>query len=390
MLKILYITPFNPLSSNSGAKQRSKLFLEALCEIGYVDLVCFEKNDYPINSTNYKFSVKFFDNIPQSKKNKICKLINNLNILSIYSVYPKNKYCTGIISQILENNYYDFIVIRYLSTALMCGLIKNKKLIVDVDDLPEEKFSSLAKNNQIPFIRRIYYRLKSSLAKHYTKLFLKNIYHSFMPNKNQLLVSNSSYLPNIPNPGLNSEITQYKVFENLPHTVLFIGLLNYGPNYWGVDYFIKNIWEKIIEIVPGAVFKVIGRGLNEKKKKEWSKVKGVEVLGFVENIEKEYNNCRVVVVPIYHGAGTNIKVLEAMKMNTSVVASKYATRGFDDVLFDSKNILIAKNDIDFSKKVINLLCDKTLNESIRNNALNTINENFSFEKFKEVTKSIIH
>jgi glycosyltransferase involved in cell wall biosynthesis len=98
----------------------------------------------------------------------------------------------------------------------------------------------------------------------------------------------------------------------------------------------------------------------------------------------------VVIVPIYQGAGTNIKVLEAMYTNMPCVITQHASRGFEDILIDKQNVLIAQTDIEFADKVIAVLKDKNLNTYIKMNAYKTIENNFSYNSFRQAVHEHIH
>jgi glycosyltransferase involved in cell wall biosynthesis len=73
--------------------------------------------------------------------------------------------------------------------------------------------------------------------------------------------------------------------------------------------------------------------------------------------KSEYRKYKIVVVPIYYGSGTNIKVLEAMSMKRASVITDFVARGFKKDLIDNQYILIAKENQDFANKVIQLLFD---------------------------------
>jgi glycosyltransferase involved in cell wall biosynthesis len=67
-------------------------------------------------------------------------------------------------------------------------------------------------------------------------------------------------------------------------------------------------------------------------RREWQAVGGVEVLGHVEDLAAVYAKSRAVVVPMYDGGGTKIKVLEALAHNRCVLLTRYAHRGYEHTL----------------------------------------------------------
>ena len=120
---------------------------------------------------------------------------------------------------------------------------------------------------------------------------------------------------------------------------------------------------------------------------KWSKIEGVQYMGFVDDLQLEYLQAQVVVVPIYGGAGTNIKVLEAMQMRRPCVTTSYGVRGFSEYFEDNKEILIAENDTAFADNVVSLLKDEKKNHTIATNAYTAMTAHFSRKAFNEIVKN---
>ena len=119
---------------------------------------------------------------------------------------------------------------------------------------------------------------------------------------------------------------------------------------------------------------------------KWSEIKEVKYMGFVEDLKDEYREARIVVVPIYGGAGTNIKVLEAMQMRRPCVTTTYGVRGFSEYFSDSKELLIAEDDMTFAEKVVALMNDEKHNHDIATKAYYAMKAHFSRKAFNEIVK----
>lgn len=391
MKKILYICSNSPFEHSYGAQQRTNLLCDALCEVGHVDVVCFTSDREPVTILKTNCSVKYFGELPIKNKSKLIrrlnKTINFLSSFNAYSLYEKDSEACKITRDLISENQYDFIVVRYLHNAFACGLYNNKQIIVDVDDLPEQSILSYADTIKKSNIKKYQYKFYARRARFHTNRFLKQIKHSFFPNEEQCRWQNSSYLPNIPYPIEKLQIVNDNTNKFI---VLFVGLMSHTPNTIGVEYFINNVWPKVTTVLPSAVFKIVGKGVTSKQKEVWEEKNGVQVLGFVSDLKAEYNNSNVVVVPIYHGAGTNIKVLEAMYMHKASVISEFAVRGFGNDLINNENILIAKNDLDFTNKIVQLLTDPKFNMHIAENGYKTIEEKYSYKVFKDSVQKYIY
>ena len=84
-------------------------------------------------------------------------------------------------------------------------------------------------------------------------------------------------------------------------------------------------------------------------------MEGVIALGVGEDLAAEYEEAKVVVIPIYEGSGTCVKFVEAMWMNRPIVSTPVGARGLDRFAIDGEHYLLAKNDEEFANKTVALL-----------------------------------
>ena len=69
-------------------------------------------------------------------------------------------------------------------------------------------------------------------------------------------------------------------------------------------------------------------GLDDKRRDTYSRIKGVRLLGFVDDLAAAYASSALSVVPISAGAGTKIKVLESYRYGRPVVVTRHSLRGY--------------------------------------------------------------
>ena len=118
-------------------------------------------------------------------------------------------------------------------------------------------------------------------------------------------------------------------------------------------------------------------------------VEGVKALGFVEDLAAEYEEARVVIIPIYQGSGTCVKFVEAMWMNRPIVSTSVGVRGLDRFAKDGEHYLLAKNDEEFANKTVALLLNTEKSIDMANKAKELAKNSFSQEKFMEIVKDTI-
>jgi hypothetical protein len=393
MKNILYICAHNPFEIHSGAHQRSNLICKALAEIAPVDVVCFTTEDILIRESNISncTAVHIEKRAKKQEKVSLFHIVKPLlYFLSKQNLAFTDPYLKKIISSILKNKNYDYIVVRYITYTIEFGVPLHKKVIIDLDDLPEQFYQSVKEQIHNNKIKKIYFSILEKLAAFHTRKITKIIKHAYVPMKSQsLLIPNTSYLPNIPYPVSLKEFKEYDN-KNDNFEIMFVGSLSYGPNNDGINHFLEYVWPKVSKELPQVHFNIIGSNLSNEQKQSWKNYERTNVIGFVENLEEEYTKNAAVVVPVYRGAGTNIKVLEAMYMRKACVITPSASEGFEELLIDGDNILIAKDDHDFAFKIIHLLTDKNYNKMIGENAKKSLKQEYSYDNFRKIVQNGIN
>ena len=99
-------------------------------------------------------------------------------------------------------------------------------------------------------------------------------------------------------------------------------------NRLGILHFVDTSWADIRRQVPGAVLRIVGAGGWQQACPSLIGVPGVEIVGPVDDLEREYHRALFCVAPVLEGAGTKIKVLEALMYGKALVGTTHAVRGF--------------------------------------------------------------
>lgn len=383
-MKILYITShYNPFDVSTGSGQRYNLLLRACAQIGEVDVVIFSEG---VESNISGVKVIYSHHIPLKqyggRTNRFKRL---LRPWTLYSFFEKDFKRSAIIADIIKRNNYDLIVTRYIPIACECGLLKYRdKLVVDVDDDPIDVQLTLSKNARTKRAQ-LYYRILAKLMDHAINAFLNKVHFAFFPNAMQMRGKRVAYLPNVP----YYEIEPLPILRVNSHRILFVGDLRYKPNVLGIEHFVTTIFPKIKECVSDAELFIAGRNYGIEWQHKLENVEGVHVLGFVDDLRKEYEMSNVCVVPVYSGAGTNIKVLEALRMNRACVVSEEATRGFLNIFEDGKDYLVAYNDGQFISKVCLLLQNREFATSLAQQGFLTLNQHYSIQTFNSIVEKAL-
>lgn len=109
--------------------------------------------------------------------------------------------------------------------------------------------------------------------------------------------------------------------------VLFFGRMDYAPNDHGLRRFLAEVWPRVAASRPAATLRVVGGGLGEQLAAELRAAPRAEAVGLVPEIRAELGAADVVVVPIWQGGGTRLKVLEALGAGRAVVGTPLGVSG---------------------------------------------------------------
>lgn len=155
------------------------------------------------------------------------------------------------------------------------------------------------------------------------------------------------------------------------------------PNLQGISHFVKNVYPLVLKSVPNVQLQVVGRCDDTEQKKKLEGAYGVTVKGFVDDIVQEYYESDVCIAPIYAGAGTNIKVAEALQMHRPCVVAPTAYRGYE-MLEKGKDIIVADNDASYAQAIVDLLSDPEKRNTIADNGFEKYEQFFSRQAFMDV------
>ena len=145
-----------------------------------------------------------------------------------------------------------------------------------------------------------------------------------------------------------SSDNKIKEFPGLFH----LGSMDWMPNQEGIKWFIKNVWTKLIRELPDLNFYIAGRNMPE-----WLKnlnIKGITVIGEVENAIDFLKSKTVMIVPLLSGSGMRVKIIEGMACGNTIITTTIGAEGIN--ITDGENILIANKPNEYIlqiKKCIN-------------------------------------
>lgn len=167
--------------------------------------------------------------------------------------------------------------------------------------------------------------------------------------------------------------------QNTGKSVLFPGNFDYPPNREAM----KEIVEAIAPNLPEFHFTIAGSGLLKKS----TDIPNIDYILNPKKMETHFLSADFLIAPIRFGAGTRLKVLEAMNFGTVVVATKFAVEGLQ--IDPGTHYYQAETAHDFITALRRLSKDPALRRHLAHNAMEFVRQCHSPEVIAIKLKSIL-
>jgi glycosyltransferase involved in cell wall biosynthesis len=360
--RILFVSPVLPWPPDRGGRQRAFNALAALAGVGTVELIC-----YPGGAEQ--------NGSDMEPLRRLCRRVHLLPEPRPRWAYPEASY-RGVLERfvlarrpsLIEDfngaplarraaelgDGADLIWVVRLWTAEWLAAHRDR-MIVDVDDLESVKTSRhLALKRPGPWRlaaaydnRRLRALERSAPARYPTLVLASEADRAFFPAhlRDRLWV-----MPN----GVADHLLALPPAPDPEPAIVFVGTMTYFPNQDAARWLALDIFPRVRAVVPEARLYLVGhdprgalRDLHDGRR--------IVVTGRVEDVTPYVRRAAVSAAPIRVGAGTRIKILEALALGVPVVSTTVGAEGLD--LAPGQDFLQADTAQEFADAVVHLLKD---------------------------------
>ncbi len=353
-MKILFVTPYSPANPVFGGALRIYHVLAQLCAnhdvtIGGFSTVAEERSlieEFP----SLTGKVHFVD-YPYSNSSLRWGMIK-----SIFSFHSNWYHLTR--SQKLQNKLDELLAVETFDLILcefpvmsMYSYKSNAIKITDCHNVEYDNFKRMSKVGNL--FKKLFYFLEAyKFFKEETKVFDQQD-AMFVTSKRDIeLINQTNETPTkylIPN-GVDTDYYKPVESSTTPFSMIFIGMMKYVPNYDGIEFFLDEIFPKILAKIPQATITIVGK--NPPVSITSRKSHNIIVTGFVQDTRPFIEEASVYVVPLRMGGGTRLKILEALAVKKPLVTTSVGCEGID--VIDRKEVMIADSPDEFAARVIEL------------------------------------
>lgn len=159
---------------------------------------------------------------------------------------------------------------------------------------------------------------------------------------------------------------------------IFLGFEAHSPNLEGLEWFLAEIWPKIIARIPSASVEIVG---------QWNRstvarlaASNVRFKGFVPNLPDVLKS-GIVVVPLRVGSGIRVKILAAMAQGIPVVSTSVGCEGIP--VRNGLNIATGDTPSDFANATVAVASDSVLRTRLASAALQMVIKDYSSEAVRK-------
>ena len=263
------------------------------------------------------------------------------------------------LGQWFEQRAFDVVVCDFLDAAINFPEELKIPTVLFQHNVESEIWRRHAENGS-GWLKKSAYRIEFSKMKKYEQDMVRRFQHVIAVSENDARLigtwverSRVSVVP--------TGVDLRKFEPDLNRTevqplVMFVGAMDWMPNVDAVEYFCRAVWPSVLQRVPSARFRVVGRNPNTRI--QALACENVEITGLVPSVVEHLREAAVVVVPLRVGGGTRLKIYEAMAVGRAVVSTTIGAEGLD--VHDNRDIILADAQAKFADAIVELLNDHAL------------------------------
>lgn len=157
--------------------------------------------------------------------------------------------------------------------------------------------------------------------------------------------------------------------------LVFVGGFQHPPNLDAAEWLIDEILPEVRRSLPDVQLHIIGSKMPDSLRQR--RGEGLQIHGFVPDLEPFMAGCRVSVAPLRYGAGVKGKVNQAMSHGLPVVATPCAAEGM--YAEHGRDVLLADRSESLAQQIVAVYENRQLWERLASNGRANVDRHFSVD-----------
>ncbi|HRP92838.1 MAG TPA: glycosyltransferase family 4 protein [Ignavibacteriaceae bacterium] len=323
--------------------------------------------------------------------NNIISAFKNLSSSVPYNI---SKFITFDLEQFLRNfvkhQKIDLVHIDYLHMGWTLDIVKSISkvpVVLRQHDLHFRLMQRFYKNENNPLIKYFaYLQYKKFLT--YEPDLCEKFDKCIMITKSdekELLGLNPKIKTQVISIGVEEKLLEMHNNDKIPFSMFHLGPLDWLPNKDGLEWFLAQIFPKVISKIPDAKLYIYSTG-GDQLRIDKSLRKNIILEGYVDNIWEEVKDKELLIVPLRIGSGIRVKIIEMLAAGKSIVTTDIGKEGIDAI--DGKHLLVSNKPDEFADKIVSFFNNEYDKEKIRNNARELIKEKYTWSRIADELESV--
>jgi len=360
-MTLLFVSFVMPYPANRGDKRRILSILQSLSAKHSVTLLCFHEHA-PSDSAmealrHYCDEVTV---IPLTKQrmrwNQLTALVGGqpLRVSACRSATM-----AVAVAQAMASRSFDVLFACDVRMAPYVVPLRHDAKVLDFIDAYSIYYERAAQNES-NWLKRLILQSERRRMRRYERQLTDRFTASMVcSHLDQKVLCADSVTPTVHMVPNTIDVDSYAATAEVePNSIAFVGYMGHKANIDAAVRFRTQVFPRILEQMPGARFYIVGDGAGEVIARLAQGTDRVVVTGRVEALPAFLAACQVFVCPLDTGAGTRIKLLEAMAIGIPIVTTSLGCEGMD--VTHGEHVLIANQDATFAQAVVTLLQDAAL------------------------------
>ncbi len=358
-LTLLYVL-FNFQHPDVPGSSRHYYLIRELAKKHDITLVSFVKTEIPPHALQEMKKMTtalylFKTPVTSESKHKI-KAPLLFKIIKVHAKKRTLKEMKKSIHQLVATGQYDALLFHGINIYPVIKHVRDIPIVADVCDATAHLLRHQLAFTALSDLMTIVYRYLN-IRSYEKRLFKQSPYLTFITNKDGYRTTGSiNTFDVIPN-GVDIFYWKRKSKPLAVPQLVFMGVMDYGPNEDAIIYFSRRVLPLIKRQIPNIKVTIVGKN-PAKAITALDKDKNIKITGYVKDVRPYLEKAGIFIAPLRFAAGQQNKVLQAMALELPVITFAPVQEGLMINKNEKPPLLVAESSQDFADKVCELLVNQ--------------------------------
>lgn len=381
-MKVIWVSPECPYPANTGGRIGIMKRLEYFSQNNEIYFFCVIDDDdeykYESNLSRYCKEVHLYK---RKKYSTLLKLIKGPFVCTSRWIASMKE----DIEECFESEKPDWVIVDFpqMLGNISGKILNSNKLILNQHNVEYMTLHNLAKSIGNP-LKRAIYSVEAQRLYRFEERCYRNLnieLFTFVSIKDKAFFEKEFRKTNTLLVPVGAEVYKYEENKDNRNIISYFGKMSYPANAEAAIWFSNNVFPIIQKEIPKSKFYIVGKDPSRELLSLSENNPNIVVTGTVDSLEDYYKQTDLVVVPLSHGGGVKVKVLEAFGYGKLVVST---VKGIEGTTFRNQTeLLTAESAEEFAHICINALQNLSCYEGVRRCGYENIRENFTWKAVVE-------